>query len=143
MPRKRKTPSGEVAQTPPKSVPGVRYGEGVQQQAMASAMPAVDRMATPPMTGAAPGPPTGAAPPPGGAPIDIAGAMASLGQAPVGGLLASSFPDEPVTAGLPTGPGPGPEAVRPGRSPLARTLENLYRASGDPVFYNMAKKAGL
>ena len=48
MPRKRKTLSGDAAQNI-KSVPGQRYGENINQQAMQRSMPAPQRQApTPP-----------------------------------------------------------------------------------------------
>lgn len=42
-------------------------------------------------------------------------------------------PDEPVTAGLPTGPGPGPEALgvmsQPQLDEVGQQLRNLYAAA--------------
>lgn len=72
---------------------------------------------------------------------------AVLGQlmqgAPVGALRGTARPGEPVTAGLPTGPGPGPAPTAPGYvTPLARTLVELYQATGDPTFMRLARKAG-
>lgn len=37
-------------------------------------------------------------------------------------------PMEPITSGLPTGPGPGPEAIVPSTDPVAETLRVMYQA---------------
>lgn len=72
---------------------------------------------------------------------------AVLGQlmqgAPIGGLRSTARPDEPVTAGIPTGPGPGPSMSARKMSPLARTMQELYNATGDRTFLDLARKAGL
>lgn len=57
------------------------------------------------------------------------------------GLLdQTSRPNEPVTAGLLSGPGPGPEVLqmRTG-SPGRRVLEDLTRWTGDPYFARLAE----
>ena len=89
--------------------PSAVYGQGVKERQAQSAVP----LATPPS-----GPPAAPAPPPG-APAPQAGANTPTPQGlpPVSGpgvlpfLHPSNRPNEPVTAGLPTGPGPGPEAL--------------------------------
>lgn len=48
---------------------------------------------------------------------------------------------EPLTAGLPIGAGPGPEAMGPRRSNVADTLELLARTTGDDSFRELAAKA--
>lgn len=74
------------------TVPGQQYGQQAAQQAAMSAVPMGTPVAPSPAggTGAAP-----AAPPPPLTPLSAA----------------SARPDEPVTAGLPLGPGPGPEVL--------------------------------
>ena len=88
------------------TAPGQEYGQRAQQQAAQRTVP----LAPPPQaapTAAPGGPPTpSAAPPP---PI-----VNGIGKGNAGlGLWThpTERPDEPVTAGLPTGPGPGPEVL--------------------------------
>lgn len=76
---------------PVRTVPGQTYGEAGQQAAAQAQIPLP---ATQPITGQPVGP----------------GAPAPLEQA-VPLLAPSDRPDEPLTAGAPVGPGPGPEAV--------------------------------
>lgn len=71
-------------------------------------------------------------------------ALSKLPPPPEGGLLGmpSERPSEPVTAGLSTGAGPGPEAIRPEvKGPVTTTLERLAASSGDPVIAAMAATA--
>lgn len=51
--------------------------------------------------------------------------------------LPTQRPDEPVTAGLPFGPGPGPAITAPAvGDPTAATIRELYRRSGgDPDLF--------
>lgn len=151
MPRgkQKRTATGAVAQQV-KSVPGQRYGEGVDQQAMQRQMPAADLQATnaamlrsagapsaaalPPTAGMPPGqPPTGA---------DLAALMQ---QIPAGLLTGTQRPREPITAGLSQGPGPGPEMLGALRTvtPMRRMLEQLSNRSGDPYFRELADRARL
>lgn len=75
-------------------------------------------------------------------PFDLAAQAALLGEAP-GDLLADTeFPDEPGTAGLPFGPGPGPEALDVPTVPrVARTLDTLAQATNNPVVASIAAEA--
>jgi hypothetical protein len=85
--------------------PSAVYGAGVKERQAQQAVP----LATPPQ-----GPPPAAVP---SAPQPGAGAPSPQGLPPVSGpgilpfLHPSNRPNEPVTAGLPTGPGPGPESL--------------------------------
>ena len=139
MPRKRKTISGDDAQNI-SSVPGQRYGEGVAQQQMQQAMPAPDRSAGPP-TASAPGA-VETIPPQAAPPVDV---QQYLAQHNPNLLSGTQLPDQPVTAGLPTGPGPGPEVLGTlkASTPLRRYLEELTAQSGDPTFRRLAERAGL
>ena len=89
---------------PVEVAPAQNYGERQQQQAAQRAIPV-----GPSPPAAAPGAEPGAERQPG--------LPQSLPPAPAGGpgvlpfLHPSNRPNEPVTAGLPTGPGPGPEAL--------------------------------
>lgn len=140
MPRKRKTMSGDDAQNI-SSVPGQRYGEGVAQQQMQQAMPAPDRSGAPAGAAAPPGA-VEAIPPQAAPPVDV---QQYLAQHNPNLLSGTKLPDQPVTAGLPTGPGPGPEVLNmlKASTPLRRYLEELTAQSGDPTFRRLAERAGL
>lgn len=143
MPRKRMTQSGDDAQNIG-SVPGQRYGEGVQQQAMQQAMPAPDRMADP-MAAATVGDPAAVDAPVAPPGMDPAAVMQFLAQNNPNMLANTQNPDQPVTAGLPLGPGAGPESLKIMQSstPLARMLTTLSDQTGDPTFRRLAERAGL
>lgn len=71
-------------------------------------------------------------------------AAATEAAAPIdfglGGLFAETQrPEEPVTAGLPVGPGPGPVDVPQSR--LAMTLDRVAEATGDPWVAQLAQRA--
>lgn len=146
MPRgvRKMTQSGAPGQKV-ESVPGQRYGEGVEQQAMQQAMPAPDVAGMP-----APSAPSSVGPPPAGDPqrptADPAAIQQFL-QAHKPGLLSSGTqrPDESIMTGLGMGPGAGPEslAMSAGNTPLARTLQRLSMDTGNPMFSRLAERAGL
>lgn len=77
----------------------------------------------------------------------VQGAMGALGEvenlSPLGSLLDDSeYPDEPGSAGLLGGPGPGPEALgRGGTSRIARVLESLATTTNNPVVASLAAEA--
>ena len=150
MPRKakaRRTLGGDPAQ-PIDPVPGQTYGMGQEQMDLQRQMPAPNVQQPPPSRPPAPRPQTPAqAQQQPGAPVPAPGGeldIAALAQHLSGklGLLEqpSERPNEPITAGLTRGPGPGPEAlqVRSG-SPTLQTLENLYQATGDDIFLRLAQ----
>lgn len=105
---------------------GLPYGERKQLETSMSAVPATgpgSAIQAPP--GAPPGQPTGGAP-------DQAALMGALQQyqPPQGDLLADSQrPGEPVTAGLASGPGAGPDAVAQGPAPdlIGAQLRAMYQ----------------
>lgn len=75
-------------------------------------------------------------------------AMMQAAQAMKGraGLLKAGTgrPNEPVTAGLSTGPGGGPEMMQMQfGSATGNTLRRLSQVTGDPYFRNLAAKAGM
>jgi hypothetical protein len=135
MPRAKKaakpsTQGGPSRQTLPTGLP---YGENIALQRAQAATP----------SGPAPAPPTGPAPEGGGGPPNLEElAQAQPGNEDVRGhptpiSRPTERPGEPVTAGLPTGPGPGPEAIQPLRPPdpltqAAATLNQLG-ATADPA----------
>jgi hypothetical protein len=141
MPRKRKTSTGTPAQ-PIEAVEGQGYGQGVQQTQMQRSMPTPDNTAvSAPAARTAPAAPTA-----GGASTfeDLIAAAQGVGP---GGLLRepSQRPQEPVTAGLPIGPGPGPDvlphhgAITPG----GRFLRDLADRTGNPYFRELAERTGV
>lgn len=112
MPRSRKPSLGVAG-------PAV-YGEGVQREAAQRTLSRVrnDPSMQPQTAPAQPG----STPMPGGAP---AGPLVDL-DAP------SERQWEPVTAGIPSGPGPGPEALGiPTLTPLDK-LKRMYRTNPNP-----------
>ena len=155
MPRKAKpTLSGAPGQ-PVGAVAGQMYGAGEQQMALQRAMPTPQLAGGPAAQAAQPGPSAEAPPTPAqqqamaaAAPDDrFARAMAAAQQlqGTTGALRQPTMrPNEPITAGLLTGPGPGPEALqmRTG-SPTGDTMRMLSQMTNDPLFADLARKAGL
>ncbi|MCB1900740.1 MAG: hypothetical protein KDH16_15695 [Rhodocyclaceae bacterium] len=145
MPRTRKTQDGRPAQ-PMREVPGQVYGASVQQQALAQTMPLPQQQGAPAVA-AAPVPTAGAAgTPQPQPPLDfsqiIAAGAAMRDQT---GLLhrPSMRPNEPLTAGLSRGPGPGPEILGARRgTPSGDLLRRLTQQTGDPMFARLADQAG-
>lgn len=128
MPRARRTLSGAKAQshTP---VPNQPYGTGVEQAAMADAAPAPDGVA-----------PVGRMEPGSAGLQQIADQFSMPDALPLS--APSGRPGEPVTSGLPNGPGVGPEGLinrvaRPNRR--AEILESM--ASSDPRIQRLAERA--
>lgn len=141
MPRKAKTLSGATAQ-PVGPVAGQMYGAGVDQMQLQEQLPAPNSRADGRISV-----PVAPAQGPQGAPVDPHQAALTAAQAmPVGaGLLArSDRPGEPVTTGLPFGPGAGPEvlALRQG-NPTGNLMRELAQKTGDPYFAELAMRAGL
>ena len=139
MPRTRKTQTGAPAQEV-KSVPGRRYGEGDDQQAMQAALPAPNVQQPVPTPS---GPPPGAPLVEPGRPSPDA-VQAFLGQHNPNLLAGTDTPDELVTEGLSSGPGRGAEAIRNRpTTPLKRFYENLAAETGNVKFRHLAERAGL
>lgn len=143
MPRRRQDQQAPVA------APGQAYGENQDQIQAQNVIPLPQRdavaaaAATPAQ--APLGPPPGA-PVSGGNPIEALLAAAQGTPPPAGGGLAapSARPGEPVTAGLPVGPGPGPEALGPSRaraSTVRDSFEMLAELTGDPRYKRLAALA--
>lgn len=108
---------------PISTVPGQAYGKQTQQREAQSAVPmGQSPVATPPMA-QAPKPVTA----PGSLPY----------------LDATNRPAEPVTAGLPFGPGPGPEAMMAPRPNVSRQLASYADASGSELTMNIADAARM
>ena len=152
MPRSRKTLSGERAQ-PAIPVAGQQYGKGVEQQRLEEAMPSPQVQSPNPgiapptqSPGVPPSPQAGSLTAPALSPRVATDPMQAATQmAGRAGLLnaPTARPNEPVTAGLRSGAGAGPEAlgIPVAMSPIGHTLRQLSNALGDPFFAELANKA--
>lgn len=113
---------------PIQTAKGQPYGVAAEQKTAQQAIPMAPTQAPAPKMSAAPTPsaPQGAAPPAIGMPVGPGdrGAFARPTERPT----------EPVTAGLPTGPGPGPQVLNTQGDPLVRAAAvlNLLGDNADP-----------
>lgn len=140
MPRKRQTRSGADAQKIA-SVPGRRYGEGVESAQLQAAMPTPSAPTAPTApTSAVPQEPAMVAPAP---PVDPAQIQAFLQQNRPALLSSTRRPEQPVTAGMASGPGPGPEIIGRSSTPLARYFQQLSAQTGNEKWRRLAERAGL
>lgn len=132
---------------------GLPYGEAGALQAAQQAVP-IPAAAPPAVGPGGPGPqppgPPGAVPggsnaPPGGIAAMLAAAQAQAPPSGPGLNAPSMFPGEPVHAGLPSGPGPGPEVLPIGQptapNPLADTLAAAAQATGSTLLSSLASQA--
>ncbi len=74
----------------------------------------------------------------------IAALMSATGThdgTPTALLGPTQRPDEPVTAGLTTGPGPGPEVLFGPSTKPSETFELLARETGDDTMFRLAERA--
>ena len=100
-------------------VPGLNYGEGEATYDMQTAAPLAQAQAPAPLRAAA------------SAPLPVSPDLVPF-DAP------TQYPDEPVTAGNPLGPGPGPEALATGgqkspqRDRLRAALPIMLKIADDP-----------
>lgn len=144
MPRKRKTISGADA-APARPAVGVPYGEGERrlESQRRTPLPA----GPPPSPGAgstggiSSGP--GSGPPgPGSQQMRMLAALqAAQGMKPPTSVFsATERPAEPLSTGLPIGPGAGPEIIRSGDR-VAQTFRLLADVTGDPRFEDLADLA--
>lgn len=132
MPRSRRTTTGTPAQKV-EAVTGQQYGRAKVQEELQQALPTPNETAGAPANAPAPTAPTLR---PRMSPEQ---AMQLVRGA--GGVL--SAPDDnpsiPITDGLATGPGRGPEALS-GQSTLGDTLRRLAFQTNDPVFLRLASR---
>lgn len=149
---------------PVQTAAGQAYGVAGEQKAAMNEvpLPKTDMGAAPPAVppgGALPPPaapggspaPSPGGPPPGEASGDpMAAALAAAAQmAPPEGALDAftGRPEEPITTGLPTGPGPGPEvltmrsptAMKP--TPVADAFTTIAAANSSPALQQLADEA--
>lgn len=150
MPRVRKTTSGAPAQKIA-SVTGQRYGEGVAQQSLQRQLPAPDLVRQTSNALSAGVADSGGSPATPASPQmtpeqRYEAVMQAARGTQAAGLLTqpTARPSEPVTTGLPIGPGPGPEAIQPmGATPTGAFFAQVARLTGNPYFEQLAKRAGL
>lgn len=141
MVRPRKTDQRGV---PVPDVPtGLPYGE---HQALEQALEAMPMRSGAPAAG-------GPNPPPGGPPADprmqaqeaVESAIGALGATPFRGPILTSptrRPGEPVTAGLASGAGAGPEVLQRGvNGRVAEMLQEIAQVTGDPLVARYAADA--
>lgn len=136
MPRAKKRPP------PVPNVPtGLPYGQAQELERQRAALPA-----------ATTNPSTAAGGPPAAPPVDPRQRMQAVADQAVAAMQQRQYPgpiltrpsartDEPVTAGLPVGAGPGPEALGAPRGRVADELARIARLTGDPVMAQYAEDA--
>jgi hypothetical protein len=113
MPHKRATRQlqpnrADLTRPTAQTVPGQQYGEAAQQRAGMQVIPLpVQQQARPPLPQPAAGGAVSSAP---GVPSAVPGAAMVGANGPL--TRPSERPNEPVTHGLPVGPGAGPEALQ-------------------------------
>ncbi len=137
MPRKKKAPApsdqGGYGAQPAQAPTGMPYGE---HQASIESQQAVPLAAAPsPGGGPPPGPPQDPA-----QRLQEAVMAARRMRAPSPLSGPSLRPGEPITAGMASGPGPGPEVLRTGDR-VARTMKLLADVTGDATFADLYEQA--
>lgn len=143
MPRAKKTAQGSPGQ-PVQAFAGQTYGEGARQEELQRSMPAPNVEETPiarmPVAQQQEVP-EDAQPQqrPRASFSDVTAALQGMG-----GILRApdDKPTVPITDGLATGPGRGPEALQRSTQ-LGNTLRRLAMQTNDPVFAELASKIGL
>ena len=114
--------------------PNQVYGQGVAQQQALKAVPLPASGTTPPGAAAPPpAPPAPGAPPAGPAPV-LPGGLGPIDRP-------SERPNEPLTAGLSSGPGPGPEALGQSTNPTANMLRGIYSKYPSPGLLALIQEA--
>ena len=116
----------DLQQAPVEAAPNQAYGDRGAQEAAQAAMP---------MAGG------GASASPPGSFEDVVAAAQQAPFEPIGLAAPSGRPYEPVTAGLSTGAGPGPEVLRKPGSRASDVLTTLADKIGSPELQFMAERA--
>jgi len=145
MPRRarRRTLTGQEAQ--PVAVPrGTTYGQGERDMESQRRTPLPDYAASGSQAVPNPGPTTSGGPGSPAPPSEdrLAAAVQAASQmAPPQQLNAPTRrPNEPLTAGMSMGPGPGPEILASGDQ-VVRTFQTLASITADPSFQRLAELA--
>jgi hypothetical protein len=141
MPRAKKTMTGEQGQAA-QQFKGQTYGEGVQQKELQQTMPSPQLKQNTPM----PTPQTQepisqtSTPQPQQAQVPVTEMLKGMG----GSLLApDDNPALPITDGLASGAGRGPEAMQRPINKTGILMRQLALQTGDSIFAQLAQKAGF
>lgn len=131
-----------MSDLPIEAAPDQTYGVGQDQLAQQAAIPLPNNRAPSPAAAPPEAPAPGQTPPadPLARAVESAGAMPFH---PVGLAGPSAFPDEPLTAGLGIGHGPGPEALPPmphARNYTADVLATLAEVRQSPQLAALADR---
>ena len=127
------------ASMPIQTATGQGYGVAAEQRAAQRAIP----VAAQPVAGATANAPV---PPAQATPTTVSGQISPQPQAMPGSMLflhPSDRPEEPVTAGVPFGDGPGPEALPIPNQNIAGTLGGVARQSRSPLMMDLANAASV
>ena len=133
------------ASMPIQTATGQGYGVAAEQRAAQRAIP----VAAQPVAGAtanAPMAPAQAPAPAQATPTTVSSQLSPQPQATPGSLLflhPSDRPNEPVTAGVPFGDGPGPESLPIPNQDIAGTLGGVARQSRSPLMMDLANAASV
>lgn len=131
---------------PKRAAQGLPYGQGQAHAEAQEAIPLPDNR-TPSPPSAPPGVPGGNQAPPGGEMAALAAMLAGGGPTAGPGLGSpTEAPDEPITAGLSSGPGPGPEAIAGAPAQRRATVADFFAIAAqvfgnDPQVADMAARA--
>lgn len=122
------------------------YGAAGEQLAAQAQMPLPDvRSAPAPSPGGPAAGPGGGATPPAGNPLEaVLAAAQGMPAPPPAPWAGEAVLDEPITHGLPTGPGPGPEALGMARAPrigVAEMMRRVAEVTGNPYYAELAQDA--
>lgn len=143
MPRAKKTAQGSPGQ-PVQAFAGQTYGEGERQEELQRSMPApnVEEVSAPRPTPVQSQEVSETGQPQQRSRTSFTDVTAALQG--MGGILRApdDKPTVPITDGLPTGPGRGPEALQRSTQ-LGNTLRRLAMQTNDPIFAELASKIGL
>lgn len=142
MPRKRRPApapgdQGGYGAQPAEAPTGMGYGE---HQASIESQQALPLAQVTPMTGGSGPMPTAPQDPAQRLAMAVEAAKRMRPPAPLSGP--SMRPGEPITAGMASGPGPGPEVLRTGDR-TARTLRLLAEVTGDQAFNDLYEQSLL
>lgn len=123
------------------AIQGQTYGNAVRQEALQKTMPSPNQQAAIP-TPRPVATQSDQTPPVENQPAAAPDVMSQI--AGMGGILraADDDPNIPITDGLSTGPGRGPQALM-GGSQMEQMLRRLALQTNDPVFYDIMAKVGF
>lgn len=141
MPRAKKTIAGGQGQAA-EPFKGQTYGEGVQQQQLQQTMPTPQLKTNTAPTTPSQEPQVNATPSaqPQQPQVPVTEMLKGMG----GSLFApDDKPNVPITDGLPSGAGRGPEALQRPINKTGILMRQLALQTGDNIFAQLAQKAGF